>query len=121
MAPWTRTALLSACALSSVFALYVIATDALPPLTLYMAWLLATFSCMGFLFGNMNALAMEHLGHIAGLGAAFVGSVSTLIALPIGLAIGQVFDGGVSFLIVGFAGLTLGGLLIIRVTERRWG
>lgn len=114
-------ALLSACLLSAGFAAYVQAIDALPPLPAFMSWLLATFTAMGFLFGNMNALAMEHLGDLAGLGAAFVGCVSTLIALTIGWLIGQGFDGGVLFLVAGFAAMTLGGLLVMRIVERRWG
>ncbi len=35
------------------------------------------FFCIGLLFGNLNAIAMEFLGHNAGIGAAVVGSVST--------------------------------------------
>jgi DHA1 family bicyclomycin/chloramphenicol resistance-like MFS transporter len=107
--------------LSAGFSVYVIAVGGLPPLMVFMTWLLATFSCMGFLFGNLNALAMEHLGHIAGLGAAFIGFTSTMIALPLGWLIGQGFDGGVLFLTAGFAGLAFLGLIVMRVTEGRWG
>ncbi len=107
--------------LSAGFSVYVISVGGLPPLMVFMTWLLATFSCMGFLFGNLNALAMEHLGHIAGLGAAFIGFTSTMIALPLGWLIGQGFDGGVLFLTAGFAGLAFAGLIVMRVTEGRWG
>jgi DHA1 family bicyclomycin/chloramphenicol resistance-like MFS transporter len=107
--------------LSAGFSVYVISVGGLPPLMVFMTWLLATFSCMGFLFGNLNALAMEHLGHIAGLGAAFIGFTSTMIALPLGWLIGPGFDGGVLFLTAGFAGLAFAGLIVMRVTEGRWG
>jgi DHA1 family bicyclomycin/chloramphenicol resistance-like MFS transporter len=43
------------------------------------------FFCFGILFGNFNALAMEPVGHMAGLGAAIVGSVSTFVSLPLGM------------------------------------
>ena len=36
---------------------------------------------------------MEPLGHVAGAGAAVVGSVSIFIALPLGTLVGQSFDG----------------------------
>ncbi|HER35193.1 MAG TPA: MFS transporter, partial [Halothiobacillaceae bacterium] len=65
------------------------------PLPLFVAYLLATFFCVGILFGNQNSLAMEPLGHLAGIGAAVVGSLSTLISMPLGTAIGQGYDGTV--------------------------
>ena len=39
----------------------------LPPFWLSIAYLLVVFICIGLLFGNLNALAMEPLGHIAGV------------------------------------------------------
>ena len=69
------------------------AFDGLPPLWLFMTWLMAVFLCIGVIFGNLNALAMEPLGHIAGVGAAVVASLSTMISVPLGAFIGQSFDG----------------------------
>ena len=69
------------------------AFDGLPPLWLFLTWLLAVFLCVGLVFGNLNALAMEPLGHIAGVGAAVVASLSTFISVPLGGLIGQGFDG----------------------------
>ena len=54
---------------------------------------MSVFVCVGFMFGNLSALAMEPLGHVAGAGAAVVSSLSTLIALPLGILVGQRFDG----------------------------
>ena len=45
-----------------------------PPMLLFILWQLSVFFCVGITFGNLNALALEPLGHMAGLGAAFVGS-----------------------------------------------
>ena len=75
----------------------------LPPLWLFMAYLLAVFLCIGLLFGNLNALAMEPLGHIAGVGAAVVASVSTFISVPLGALVGQSFDGTMYAQIAAFA------------------
>jgi DHA1 family bicyclomycin/chloramphenicol resistance-like MFS transporter len=85
------------------------------PLWLFMAYIMVTFFCVGILFGNQNSLAMEPLGHLAGIGAAVVGSLSTLISMPLGTIIGQSYNGTVLPLIVGIS--LLSGLCILAV---RW-
>ena len=85
------------------------------PLWLFMTYLMVTFFCVGILFGNQNALAMEPLGHLAGIGAAVVGSLSTLISMPLGTIIGQNYNGTVLPLVLGMA--LLSGLCIFVV---RW-
>ena len=80
-----------------------IAFDGLPPLWLFMAYLAVVFMCVGVLFGNLTALAMAPLGHIAGVGAAVVASFATLVSVPLGMLIGQQFDGTMYTLIGGFA------------------
>ena len=67
--------------------------DGLFPFWLFMAYFLVVFAFVGLLFGNLNALAMEPLGHIAGVGSAVVASLATLISVPLGGAVGQSFDG----------------------------
>ncbi len=47
------------------------------------------FFAIGFLFGNLRAIAMEPVGHIAGMAAAITGFVSTLMAVPISTFIGR--------------------------------
>jgi len=89
--------------------------DGQPPLWLFVVYLMVTFFCVGILFGNQNALAMEPLGHLAGIGAAVVGSLSTLLSMPLGTIIGQSYNGTVVPLIVGMA--LLSGLCISVV---RW-
>ena len=83
-----------------------------------MVWLLVAFFAVGILFGNFNAMAMEPLGHMAGLGAAFVGSVSTSISLPLGWAIGYLFDNTVVPLVAGFAVLGAISMIVMWWTER---
>ena len=86
----------------------------LPPLWQFLACLFAVFLCVGLLFGNLYALAMEPLGHIAGVGAAVVASTSTLIALPFGAIVGQSFDGTMYVLISAFAISGIGILVAMR-------
>ena len=86
--------------------------NGLPALWITTIYMLLTFFCIGLIFGNINALAMQPLGHIAGIGAAIVGSISTFIAVGISITIGQRFNGTVqpqviSFLIAATATLLL--------------
>lgn len=98
----THTALISLVLISGVFFGVFMAVDGQPSLPLFMAWQLAAFFCVGILFGNLNALAMEPLGHIAGLGAALIGSVSTVVSMPFAWLIGQFYAGTVLPLVGGF-------------------
>ena len=61
------------------------------------------FFAIGFLFGNLRALAMEPLGHIAGIGAAINGFVSTVMAVPIANYIGSFVTDSVLPLFIGFS------------------
>ena len=71
-----------------------------------MTYLMVAFFGIGLLFGNLNALAMQPLGHIAGTGASVVGATSMLISLVLGTWIGQSYNGTVLPLVVGFAVLS---------------
>ncbi|MBX7233547.1 MAG: multidrug effflux MFS transporter [Caldilineales bacterium] len=114
-----RTALLGLCGLAVLLVGVALAMGGQPPLWLFMALLMPIFFCVGVLFGNMNALAMEPLGHIAGVGAAVVGSLSILLATPLGAAVGQTYNGTVTPLALGFALLGLGALALMRWAEAR--
>ncbi len=103
---------------SAAFLLYVILIGGLPALWLNMAYFIVTFLCFGMLFGNINALAMEPLGHIAGVGAAVVGSMSTIISVPLGTVMGQMFDGTVLPLVGGFALMGVLAMAVMHWTER---
>ncbi len=88
-----------------------------PQLYLLMLYLLIVFFFFGILFGNLNALAMEPLGHIAGLGSSVVGSISTLISVAIGVVISNAYDNTVLPLVAGFAVFGLLALLLLHWTE----
>ena len=74
-----------------------------PPLWTLMVFGAIAFFCVGMLFGNFNAMAMEPLGHIAGVGAAVVGSLTMFIAVPMGILISQNYNQTVLPLVGGFA------------------
>ena len=97
-----KSAVLSIVFISILF--YVLINTVLPnpSLLMFMIYLLSTVFFVGILFGNLNSMAMEPLGHIAGLGAAIVGSVSTFISVPFGTYIGMQYDGTVQPMVLGF-------------------
>ncbi|MGI3167509.1 multidrug effflux MFS transporter [Pseudooceanicola sp. C21-150M6] len=59
---------------------------------LYVLWQTCIFYQMGLTIGNLNALAMEPVGHIAGLAASITGAISTVGAGIIATIIAQVFN-----------------------------
>ncbi|UOG91744.1 MAG: multidrug effflux MFS transporter [Candidatus Thiothrix sulfatifontis] len=98
----SKRALLLFTLLSGAFWLVTYNSAGHPALPLLMAYFMLAFLALGMLFGNLNALAMEPLGHIAGIGASVIGSLSTLIAIPLGTFVGQAYDGTILPLISGF-------------------
>lgn len=88
---------------SAAFALIALALNGHPPLWALMLYLATVFACVGMLFGNLYAAAMEPLGHVAGIGSSVVGSLATLISLPLATLVGQSYDGSVLPLVLGFA------------------
>lgn len=118
MRPLSRWALHGLALLSLGFFALAWSAGGVPTLWALMGYLLAGFFCIGLLFANFNALAMEPLGHIAGVGAAVVGSLQTVIAVALGALIGQAYDGSVLPLVGGFALLGLVSIAIMIWTER---
>ncbi|MBU2996486.1 multidrug effflux MFS transporter [Cellulophaga baltica] len=60
-----------------------------PSIEVLMLFLSLVFFSIGFIFGNMRSIAMEPIGHIAGIGAAMTGFISTIISIPIATFIGN--------------------------------
>ena len=84
----------------------------------FFAFMCTAFFSIGLTFGNLNALALQPLGHMAGIGASTVQSLSTvgsvLVAVPISLA----YDGTPIPLITGMA-LCAGTALTLMLLARR--
>lgn len=87
-----------------------LATAGQPPLWALLTYFMLTFFTVGILFGNLNALAMQPLGHIAGIGAAIIGSLSTMISVLLGTTIGRAYNETILPLVIGF--VVLAGLSI---------
>lgn len=74
-----------------------------PSIGILISFFALQFFAIGFLFGNLRALAMQPLGHIAGIGAAINGFVSTVMAVPIANYIGSFVNDSVLPLFIGFS------------------
>jgi DHA1 family bicyclomycin/chloramphenicol resistance-like MFS transporter len=112
----SRRALQAQCVISALCFAYVWFAGGSLPLWALMVWGSAAFFCQGLLFGNLNAMAMEPLSHIAGIGAAVIGTLTSIISLTLGTVIGQAYNRTVLPLIGGFAGLGLAGLVVMAWT-----
>ena len=85
---------------------------------LYIAWQSTVFCMASLTLGNLTSLAMEPLGHIAGMAASMISGLATvgsvLIAIPIGLA----FDGTPVPLILGVLACAVVGRLLMIPLKR---
>jgi DHA1 family bicyclomycin/chloramphenicol resistance-like MFS transporter len=78
----------------------------------------AMMFCFGLLAGNFGAMSMEPLGHVAGTAASVQGFITMLGAAVIGFFIGQMFNGTLVPLTVGFALCGIFALAVIFWAER---
>ncbi len=85
---------------------------------LFMLWLISLFCMMALTMGNLNALAMEPVGHIAGFAASIMAGVSTVLAVLISLPITQSFSGSHLPLVAGSVVLLGLALALMRLTKR---
>ena len=73
-----------------------------PSIEVLIGFFALQFFTIGFLFGNLRALAMQPMGHIAGIGSALNGFISTVMAVPIANYIGGFVTDSVKPLFIGF-------------------
>ena len=88
------------------------------PLAPFMALSALMMFAFGMMFANFTALAMEPQGHIAGTASSLYGSITTLLAIGIGMLIGQDYDGTLLPFATGFFLCTLGALGVVLVVEK---
>lgn len=109
-------ATLAIIAASAIFVgLHFVTTVTLPMFLLYAA---AVFFAFGLLFGNLNALAMEPMGAIAGIAAAIIGSTSSILSMVLGTAIGQLYNNSLLPIGAGFLVLATVALAIMLFEQR---
>jgi len=77
--------------------------------------------CMGIVFGNLGALAMQPLGRIAGLGASLMAAVSSLIAVLFATLCGWFYDATLLPLALGYFAAGMVTLQLLRIGHRASG
>jgi len=109
-----RIAYIGTIAYAIISVLYVVMfwSGANPSIFVLISFLAMQFFAIGFLFGNLRALAMQPIGHIAGIGAAINGFISTVMAVPIANYIGSFVTDSVLPLFIGFSIFGILSLLI---------
>jgi DHA1 family bicyclomycin/chloramphenicol resistance-like MFS transporter len=110
----TKWALRASIAFSVVFLVIALLYGGKPPLLMLGAYLFVNFFCNGLLFGNYNALALEPVGHIAGMASAVSGFIFSIISMVGGTLVGQTYNNTIIPLVAGFAGF---GILAFFLTE----
>lgn len=113
-----RVSLSAITTLSLLCYVYLILIESEPPLTILLIYLSLVFFFMGTLFGNLNALALKPLGHIAGTATSCISSLQTLISIFIGSIIGQAYQGSVQPLILGFLFTSALALIILLIRAK---
>lgn len=80
----------------------------------FVLWCVGLFAMMGLTMGNLNALAMEPVGHIAGLAASVMSAVATVISVALAVPVGLMFNGSELPLMIGVAVFASLCLLVMR-------
>lgn len=84
----------------------------------YIAWTTGVFFMAGLTLGNLNALSLEPMGHIAGLSASVTGAIATVAAVALAVPMGLAFDGTPVPLAVGVAVLSALGFGLMKTIPR---
>ncbi len=112
-------ALIAYCIISITYVL-IFWSGTNPSIEILLTFLGLQFFALGFLWGNLRSIAMEPIGHIAGIGAAITGFISTILAVPIGTYIGKFVTTTVHPVFFGFTICGCISLIIfIAFKERR--
>ncbi|MEM0931434.1 MAG: multidrug effflux MFS transporter [Bacteroidota bacterium] len=89
-----------------------------PNVIILIVFLSLQFFCLGFMWGNFRSIAMQPIGHIAGIGAAINGFISTVISIPIATFIGSFVEDTVLPLFMGLAVCGIISVVIFRMAKK---
>lgn len=95
----------------------LIAAAGFESLTLFIILQGLAMAFFAFTSSNLGALAMEHMGPIAGTASSIQGVVGTIGGAVIGLVIGQSFNGTAQPFLWGVAACAVGAFLLVLATE----
>ena len=85
-------------------------------LVIFISWSVIAFFLKGLYFGNLNALAMEPMGEIAGMASAIIGASATILGILIAIPIGLAFNGTATPVLFGY--ITCSSLALILMLTK---
>ncbi|EPJ46018.1 MAG: hypothetical protein OFPII_23580 [Osedax symbiont Rs1] len=112
------SALLALGCFSSLLLLVSILSAGKPPLFWFMSISFLCFCCIGILFGNLTAMAMETLGKAAGLGASIIASSSSLVSVIFSVIAGRFYNQTTIPLAIGFICAAIIGCYLVYSAEK---
>lgn len=83
---------------------------------IFISWSVIAFFLKGLYFGNLNALAMEPMGEIAGMASAIIGASATMLGILIAIPIGLAFNGTATPVLFGY--ITCSSLALILMLTK---
>jgi len=112
----SHSALLGFVTISAVHAL--IAASGHESLVRFAVLQALTMGCFGLAASNFNAIAMQHMGAIAGSAASVQGVMTMIGGALLGSLIGHQWRGAVTFLPVGTLCCGVAALLLVLIAEK---
>jgi MFS transporter, DHA1 family, multidrug resistance protein len=104
---------------ATVLVAVALATGGRPPLVLYLVVLAVLLCSHAMVIPNMNARAMEPMGHVAGLASAINGAVLVGGGALLGAVFDRAFDGTILPLAIAFLATGVVVALLLRLSETR--
>lgn len=98
---------------------FMLIQDRLPSLWQFMAFNCPALFLLGLTFGNFNAIALERLGHIAGLATATTASIQTLVGIVVAGIIGLNFNMSLYPTFLGYAASGAAALALMSLPVAR--
>lgn len=80
----------------------------------HLLWSASVFFVTSLTMGNLNAMAMEPVGHQAGMASSVIGAVSTVLSVVLAVPVGLAFDGSPLPLMLGVLAFSVANLLLLR-------
>ncbi|MCH2066753.1 MAG: multidrug effflux MFS transporter [Shimia sp.] len=103
---------------AAVMLFFVMTPDLNVQFYAFALWQLTVFFSIGLTIGNLNAMAMEPLGHMAGTAASVMGALSTIFGVILAAPIGLAFDGTPFPLVLSVGVLALIGFMLMLHMRR---
>ena len=102
---------------SAVFVAGLVTIGDRLPFPAFFVWIISIHAMAALTFGNLTALALEPMGHVAGIASSVINALTALGGIVIAIPIGLAFDGTPLPLLVGT--MTCSGLayLLLRLAK----